>query len=235
MSAVARRSVAAQSADRRDRQHASRRVLYRQAVFAGRADGAARTARDACVRDAAARADEPRRSSCCCVRSSRSSAHEPYAPERLARWGTELHDRFHAAVFRRAGFERRARRNCRAAGLSVASPSGSHPHFEFRFPKYGDFATHGVEVELRQALEPWHVMGEEGAPGGAVRYVDSSVERLQVKVSGLAPDRYVDDLQWPRRCRCVRPARSASSSAAFAIARGNLLLPCIRRSVCTRR
>ena len=64
------------------------------------------------------------------------------------------------------------------------------PHFEFRFPKYGDFATFGAEVELRQALEPWHVMGEEGAAGGAVRYVDSSVERLQVKVTGLAPDRY---------------------------------------------
>jgi uncharacterized protein (DUF2126 family) len=64
------------------------------------------------------------------------------------------------------------------------------PHFEFRFPKYGDFATQGVDVELRQALEPWHVMGEEGAPGGAVRYVDSSVERVQVKISGLAPDRY---------------------------------------------
>jgi len=64
------------------------------------------------------------------------------------------------------------------------------PHFEFRFPKYGDFSVFGAEVELRQALEPWHVMGEEGAAGGAVRYVDSSVERLQVKVSGLAPDRY---------------------------------------------
>jgi uncharacterized protein (DUF2126 family) len=64
------------------------------------------------------------------------------------------------------------------------------PHFEFRFPRYGEFATFGTEVELRQALEPWHVMGEEGAAGGAVRYVDSSVERLQVKVTGLAPDRY---------------------------------------------
>ena len=65
------------------------------------------------------------------------------------------------------------------------------PHLEFRFPKYGDFALAATEVELRQALEPWHVMGEEGASGSTVRYVDSSVERLQVKVAGLAPDRYV--------------------------------------------
>ena len=43
------------------------------------------------------------------------------------------------------------------------------PHFEFRFPKYGDFESRGMQLELRQALEPWHVMGEEGSAGGAVR------------------------------------------------------------------
>jgi uncharacterized protein (DUF2126 family) len=65
------------------------------------------------------------------------------------------------------------------------------PHFEFRFPKLGDLGLNGALLELRQAHEPWHVMGEEGAPGGTARYVDSSLERVQIKASGLAPDRYV--------------------------------------------
>jgi uncharacterized protein (DUF2126 family)/transglutaminase-like putative cysteine protease len=114
--------------------------------------------------------------------------HTPYAPPRLTRWGTELHDRFMLPYFVERDFEDVITEQ-NAAGYALRTEWFA-PHFEFRFPKYGDFATRGAHIELRQALEPWHVMGEEGAVGGAVRFVDSSVERLQVKVSGLAPDRY---------------------------------------------
>jgi len=113
----------------------------------------------------------------------------PYTPPRLARWGTELHDRFMLPYFVEQDFAD-VMEEQRAAGFPLAKEWFA-PHFEFRFPKYGQFAAPGVEIELRQALEPWHVMGEEGAPGGTVRFVDSSVERLQVKATGLAPDRYV--------------------------------------------
>ncbi|MBL8264992.1 DUF2126 domain-containing protein [Steroidobacter sp.] len=114
---------------------------------------------------------------------------QPYEPTKLARWGTELHDRFMLPYFIEQDL-RDVLAELTAAGYPMQA-AWFAPHLEFRFPKYGDFATGGVDVELRQALEPWHVMGEEGAPGGAVRYVDSSVERVQVKVTGLAPDRYV--------------------------------------------
>jgi uncharacterized protein (DUF2126 family) len=63
------------------------------------------------------------------------------------------------------------------------------PHLEFRFPVFGSVRCRDMELELRQALEPWHVMGEENI-GGTVRFVDSSVERLQVRLSGLTPERY---------------------------------------------
>jgi uncharacterized protein (DUF2126 family) len=64
------------------------------------------------------------------------------------------------------------------------------PQFEFRFPRIGDFSQRDVRVEIRSALEPWHVLGEENGGGGTVRYVDSSLERVQVKAQGLIGDRF---------------------------------------------
>jgi uncharacterized protein (DUF2126 family)/transglutaminase-like putative cysteine protease len=114
---------------------------------------------------------------------------EPYAPKRLTRWGTQLHDRFLLPHFIREDFSDVVEEQKRA-GFDM-SIEWFAPHFEFRFPKFGDIVVRGALLELRQALEPWHVMGEEGTPGGTVRYVDSSLDRVEVKVSGLAPERYV--------------------------------------------
>jgi len=113
---------------------------------------------------------------------------EPYEPQRLARWGTELHDRFLLPHFVWQDFSD-VIADLQADGYPMQAEWFA-PHQEFRFPKYGDFSVKGMTLELRAALEPWHVMGEEGAIGGAVRYVDSSLERVQVKLSGTAPDRY---------------------------------------------
>jgi len=114
---------------------------------------------------------------------------KPYAPGRLVRWGTELHDRFLMPYFVEQDLIDVAA-DMQGDGYPIKIEWFA-PQFEFRFPKYGDFAVRGMQLELRQALEPWHVMGEEGTAGGTVRYVDASVERLQVKVNGLAPGRYI--------------------------------------------
>jgi uncharacterized protein (DUF2126 family) len=70
-------------------------------------------------------------------------------------------------------------------------PAWFAPHLEFRFPRIGETTLRDVHLELRHALEPWHVLAEESAGGGTVRYVDSSIERLQIRASGFAPERFV--------------------------------------------
>ncbi len=114
---------------------------------------------------------------------------QPYQPPRLKRWGTELHDRFMLPHFVWTDLCD-VIEECRAFGYPLLSEWFA-PHLEFRFPKLGDFEASGVHVELRLALEPWNVLGEEGAAGGTVRFVDSSVERMQVKVTGLVEDRHI--------------------------------------------
>jgi uncharacterized protein (DUF2126 family) len=113
---------------------------------------------------------------------------EPYRAD-LVRWGTELHDRFLLPSFVWMDFED-VIAEMGEAGFGFRTDWFA-PHFEFRFPKVGEFSARGVNVVLRNALEPWHVMGEEGAPGGTVRYVDSSLERLELKATGLVDARHV--------------------------------------------
>ena len=112
----------------------------------------------------------------------------PYS-ERLVRWRTEIHDRFMLPHFVQQDMED-VIADVNEAGYPLRLEWFA-PHFEFRFPHFGTIEHRGIELELRQAIEPWHVLGEETAAGGTARYVDSSLERLQVLVSGMVDSRHV--------------------------------------------
>ena len=111
----------------------------------------------------------------------------PYA-RRLVRWGSRLHDDFMLPHYVEQDF-RDAVDELRSLGAPL-DPDWFAPHLAFRFPVVGEVSLHGVGLEVRHALEPWHVLGEVPGLGGTVRYVDSAVERLQVRVSGYTPDRF---------------------------------------------
>ncbi|MDF0645637.1 MAG: transglutaminase family protein [Nitrospira sp.] len=113
---------------------------------------------------------------------------QPYQAQ-VVRWGTELHDRFMLPHFVSQDLKD-VLWDLQTGGYAFRDEWFA-PFLEFRFPRYGSVVYDNVELELRQAIEPWHVLGEEAAAGATARYVDSSVERMQVKVNGMVETRHV--------------------------------------------
>ncbi|MEM9713338.1 MAG: transglutaminase family protein [Actinomycetota bacterium] len=114
---------------------------------------------------------------------------EPYGPTRLTRWGTGLHDRFLLPHFVAEDLADVVE-DCQRAGYPLDA-SWFDAFMEFRFPRHGTTRIGDIELELRAAVEPWHVLGEELTTIGTARFVDSSTERLQAMVTGTAEGRYV--------------------------------------------
>ena len=112
---------------------------------------------------------------------------QPYE-EKPIRWGTRLHDRFLLPYFVQQDFGY-VLNDLRRAGYPLDA-AWFAPHWEFRFPACGQVCYEGVDIELRQAIEPWYVLGEEPGAGGTARYVDSSLERIQVRAQGLVSERF---------------------------------------------
>ncbi len=111
----------------------------------------------------------------------------PYE-RRLVRWGSRLNDQFMLPHFCEQDF-RDAIDELRQLGAPI-DPDWFAPHLAFRFPVIGEVTVHDIGLELRHALEPWHVLAEEQVTGGTARYVDSSAERVQARVSNWVPDRF---------------------------------------------
>ncbi len=107
----------------------------------------------------------------------------------MVRWGTELHDRFLLPHYIWEDFK----------DVLWELKDGGYrferdwflPHYEFRFPVYGTTQIDDIEIELRHAIEPWNVLGEETWGSGTSRAVDSSTERLQIRVRGMTDPRHI--------------------------------------------
>jgi uncharacterized protein (DUF2126 family) len=113
---------------------------------------------------------------------------EPYRGP-LVRWGTALHDRFLLPAFAAADIADVVD-DLNAHGIAFDA-AWLDPFLEFRFPRLGTATVGPVTLVLRTAIEPWHVLGEQATGSGTARYVDSSVERVQVEVTGATPGRHV--------------------------------------------
>ncbi|MCF8324519.1 MAG: transglutaminase family protein [Leadbetterella sp.] len=131
----------------------------------------------------------------------------PYK-KKLIRWGTELHDRFllpHFAYLDMIDVVN----DLKDAGYDF-DISWFNPFFEFRFPHHGCITVDNIQLEIRLGIEPWHVLGEELSNAGTSRFVDSSLERLQVKVSGIVPERHI------LLCKgCRIPLRSTGTKGEY--------------------
>jgi uncharacterized protein (DUF2126 family)/transglutaminase-like putative cysteine protease len=112
----------------------------------------------------------------------------PYT-QPLINWGTELHDRFMLPhfVWEDLGW---VIDDIKQAGYPFKLEWFA-PFQEFRFPHYGTIHAAGIQLDLHRAIEPWHVLGEESTGTGTARYVDSSVERLQVRTRNMTGNRFV--------------------------------------------
>ena len=139
-----------------------------------------------------------------------------------------------AAAFRHCRHPRR----CRASSARSATTSRGEwfaPFIEFRFPRFGTVNCDGVTIELRQAIEPWHVLGEEVSGTGTARYVDSSVERMQVKVDGMIDGRHAVTCNGRTLAADTERHSRANTSPACGSVRGARHRRCIRRSASRRR
>jgi uncharacterized protein (DUF2126 family) len=112
----------------------------------------------------------------------------PYK-KKLIRWGTELHDRYMLPHFAYLDMIDVVN-DLKDAGYNF-DISWFDSFFEFRYPKYGNITVDNVQLEIRLGIEPWHVLGEELSNSGTARFVDSSLERIQVKVSGFIEGRHI--------------------------------------------